>query len=189
MKNIEQELKMRLDEREYRILLDVAGESPRLQTNFYFVSDDVTQDVMVRIRQKGSNFILCYKRRLSNVDGISVCDERETEISLQHARRALDNGLTAVELNRTLGLNLDDNYRYIGKLNTYRVKFLLDQWVIELDKNEYLNITDYELECECNRIESLTELRDYLFYHYGIVFKPSEAKSERFYKAFSLRKR
>ena len=189
MKNIEQELKMRLDEREYNVLLEASRESPQLQSNFYFVSKDVANDVMVRIRQKGSAFILCCKRRLSNANGVSVCDERETEITLADARRMLDNGITATELNRALGADLDGNFRYIGKLNTYRVKFLLDEWVIELDKNEYLEIVDYELECECNRVESLVKLKDYLFYRYGIAFKPSQAKSERYFNALAHKKK
>ena len=54
MKNIEQELKMRLDEREYDILLQKSDERPVLQTNYYFASDEIASDVMVRIRQKGA---------------------------------------------------------------------------------------------------------------------------------------
>lgn len=188
MKNIEQELKMRLDEREYNILLQASDARPALQTNFYFLSDDPDPDVMVRIRQKGSSFLLCYKRRLSQNDGISVCDERECGIMLADARRMLDDGLRRYEINGKLGLNLQDDFRYKGKLDTYRAKFLLDEWVLELDKNEYLGVTDYELECECSRVDALVKLKSYLQYHYGVVYKPSLPKSERFFAELQNKK-
>ena len=169
---------MRLDEREYDILLNKSGERPVLQTNYYFASDEIASDIMVRIRQKGRSFLLCCKRRLSENDGITVCDERECDITLADARRMLDDGLRCGEINAK-----QDDFRYKGKLDTYRAKFLLDEWVLELDKNEYLNVTDYELECECSRVDSLVKLKACLLYNYGVVYKPSRPKSERFFNA------
>ncbi len=186
MKNIEQELKMRLDEREYDILLQKSDERPVLQTNYYFASDEIASDVMVRIRQKGRSFLLCCKRRLSENDGITVCDERECDITLADARRMLDDGLRCGEINAKLGLDFQDDFLYKGKLDTYRAKFLLDEWVLELDKNEYLNVTDYELECECSRVDSLVKLKACLLYNYGVVYKPSRPKSERFFNTLRL---
>jgi len=55
---------------------------------------------------------------------------------------------------------------------------------LELDKNEYLGTTDYELECEDNDIESLNRLKNYLYYTFGISFKPSLPKSERFFEKY-----
>lgn len=120
---------------------------------------------------------------MSDADGISVCDERECEIDVSRVRIMLQQGITPEDLKRYLSVEVTDIFHYIGQLDTFRAKFQLDEWTLELDKNEYLGITDYELECESRDIESLMKLKDYLFYNFGITAKPSEPKIQRFHTA------
>ena len=181
MKNIEQELKLLLDEREYNIIYATADVTPKLQTNYYFGYADMAQDVMVRLRHKEDSFTLCYKRRMSQIDGVMVCDEREREITHDVALRMLKYGITATELYQIFGVELE-NMRCLGSLETYRAKFKLDEWTLELDKNVYFGKVDHELECEDNDVVSLNKLKNYLYYKFGVVIKPAKPKVERFFE-------
>ncbi|MCM1194932.1 MAG: CYTH domain-containing protein [Corallococcus sp.] len=184
MKNIEQELKIALDEREYEILLNSAAVCPQLQTNFYFRCDNMSDDTMLRIRKKGEAYRVCYKKRLSFNAGVSVCDEREKDLDARSAKKLIADGITQSDLKKFFDLDVAENFRYVGKLDTYRAVFARRDWTLELDKNEYLGITDYELECENARIDALDMLKSYLSYNFGITFKPSDAKSKRFWDRY-----
>ena len=168
MKNIEQELKIILTEREYSLLAQRADASAQLQTNWYFGYVSMPRDMMVRLRKKGEEFVLCCKRRLNEQDGVTVSDEREQQITVEHAEYILTRGVTADEMR---------------KLDTFRTKFVLNGWVLELDKNVYLDITDYELECENSDVLELNRLKNYLYHTFGILSQPSRPKSERFWEA------
>ena len=182
MRNIEQELKLFLDEREYRILSEQAGALPQLQTNFYFGCQTMGKETMVRIRQKAGSYLLCYKHRMSQTEGVTVCDERESDVTPEDAKRMLTSGIRSDELRQLLGVELDDVY-CLGSMDTYRAKFQLQEWTIELDKNVYLGRVDYELECENNDMGSLNKLKNYLYYKFGVVIKPASPKVQRFYDA------
>lgn len=182
MKNTEQELKLQLDRRQYFLLQDYAKVTPQLQTNYYFGATGMPQDVMVRIRQKQQTYLLCYKKQLTSYDGVVVCDERECEISADYAKSLIFRGILASELKQMLDVSLPQNLSYLGLLETYRTKFTFLDWTIELDKNQYLGETDYELECECDRVESLQRLCQHLNFHFGIQAVPSAPKVNRFFR-------
>ena len=185
-KDFEQELKMALNEREYNILLGVAKVEPYLQTNHYFRYDGMPKELMIRLRIKGDRYILGYKRRLSHSYGIAVSDERECEVSSDFAQSMLNRGITAAELNQLLGVRAPSDAYYIGSMNTYRAKFDIENWTLELDRSEYAGKVDYELECENLYVEQLEKLKNYLFYTYGIIFRQAKPKIQRFLDALSI---
>lgn len=179
MKQIEQELKLALDEREYRIIYEQANVTPQLQTNYYFGYPTMDKQKMVRIREKDGVYVLCYKDRMSHIDGVIVCDEHEVELTPQVAHRMLTTGIRADELKQLFGIDLDD-MRCLGSMKTYRAKFKLDEWMLELDKNVYFDCVDYELECEHKDVVALNKLKNYLYYKFGVVIKPASPKVQRF---------
>lgn len=185
MRNLEQELKLSLEEREYDILSALTEQKPQLQTNYYFCSENFPQNTMVRIREKGGVYLLCVKRLLQQNRGVTVCDERECEVSPNFARNLLSRGIRSSELNGMLKTDFDEDLRCVGKMDTYRTAFCLKEWHLELDKNLYLNKCDYELECESANVQQLNELENYLFYAYGVVIKHSVSKSKRFFEALN----
>lgn len=180
MRNLEQELKLSLSQREYRVLKEFAKAEPKLQTNFYFTSQLMPADEMARVRVKGDKRILCYKKRLTDRGGVLVADEREREIDEKTANRFISRGITQVEMLELLSAHMADDLRCVGSMDTWRLTFKLEEWTIDLDKNDYLGITDYELECESNSIESLEKLKSYLPYAFGVTLKPSCPKVQRF---------
>lgn len=182
MKNIEQELKLMLDEREYGILYEQANVTPQLQTNYYFGYPSMSRETMVRIRQKGNVFVLCYKRRMSHADGVMVSDEHELELAPAVAQKMLKEGISSDKIKQLFGVVLDDVH-CLGCMDTYRAKFKLDEWTLELDKNVYYDHVDYELECEDNDVVALNKLKSYLYYKFGVVIKPALPKVQRFMNA------
>ena len=184
MKNYEQELKMALNEREYNILQNVANIEPKLQTNYYFRYKGMPKELMIRIRKKGEQYLLGFKRRLSHSYGIAVSDEYECEVSEDFAKTMIDRGITQREMVRLLDVEVSSDLTYIGSMDTYRTKFKIEDWVLELDKNEYADKVDYELECENLYVEQLEKLKNYLFYAYGILFRQAKPKIRRFLEAY-----
>lgn len=186
MRNIEQELKLNLTEREYNLVVATTDQFPRKMTNFYFQCEDMSCDTMLRIRQIGDNFVLCYKRRLSHDNGVMVCDEREIAVDKNFCDNALNNGLSFVSLNKMFDTNVfDATAYYVGSLETQRIAFELEGCSVELDKCSYLGNVDYELECECRHVDQLEKLKNYLNYTFGIVIRPSVAKNKRFLDALA----
>jgi len=180
MRNLEQELKLALTEREYRVLKEDFKAEEVLQTNYYFSSKLLPADEMLRVRIRKNKRTLCYKRRLTERGGVTVADERECEIDESSAEKYVSHGIAKVELLERLSVHMADDLICVGKMDTYRSKFKLKNWNIELDRNQYLGVTDYELECENKAVESLEQLKSYLTYAYGIVIKPSCPKVKRF---------
>ncbi len=183
MNNIEQELKLALTAQEYDVLSQLTSNLPQLQTNFYFRAEQ-RQDpnVMVRVRQKNNGFLLCYKSRISSCDGVIVCDERECELQSDVAQTFLTRGITAAELNGMLQTDFDQNFVCVGHMDTYRTTFLWQNWRLELDKSLYLGACDYELECECESVQSLEQLKQYLNLTFGLKIRYSLPKMQRFFE-------
>lgn len=182
MNNVERELKMLLTKTEYESLLAIGQTEPQLQINYYFYCEEMPADVMVRIRVKNGEYLFCYKRLLSAQNGVNVCDEREKPIDALSAKRWIEHGVTEDEIKNLINVDMPATLKCLGSLNTYRAKFVLNGFNVELDKNEYLDVTDYELECECDDSAQLEELKAYLCDNYGVTFKPSLPKSARFFK-------
>ena len=180
MRNLEQELKLRLDEREYGILSQLTQAEPQLQINYYFAYRQMPRDEMVRVRKKGDAYTLCYKKRLADIDGVNVCDERESKLETVHAQYILTRGLTVDEMRKLCGVAVPEQLRLLGSMETFRTRFVWNEWTLELDKNVYLGATDYELESENGDASRLDGLKNRLYYDFGIRSKPSLPKIERF---------
>ncbi len=187
MRNIEQELKIALNKTDYETLFNVGKTKPQLQVNYYFYCKGMPADVMLRIRFKNGKYMFCYKRLLSSANGVNVCDERECPLDGNTANKYISKGLLPIDVKKLVDVDFPFECQCAGQLSTYRSKFTVDKWLIELDKNEYLGVTDYELECECASNELLDKLKDRLINNYGIAFKPSLSKSARFFNQLKRR--
>ena len=159
MNNTEQELKLALTESEYAALLSVCGAAPQLQTNYYFVYDNMSADEMLRVRAKNAAYLLCYKRKIAVDSDVYVSDERETAIDRATAMEMLRGGMQAPLVKQLVGANIPQTAHCIGKTDTYRAAFDLREWHLELDKNVYCGVVDYELECENRDVSQLAALR------------------------------
>lgn len=182
------EKKMQLSKTEYDYLMEHVGYDGPLfgkpivkQINYYFDTDDLSmnrQNITCRIRLKEGKYNGTMKKHYENGD-------QSTEIKMEVRNGIHDNAFI------DMGLKLQ------GELTTYRCSLLKDKYFeVFLDKNEYLNTIDYELEVEylpgyekdAQAIlkifrDMLTRLKYHLIYKESIINRPSTpSKSKRFFK-------
>lgn len=171
------EKKMLLSEEAYRVLKTWAGMSAKtvVQTNYYYDTQDGAfhkQGITCRIREKNATYVATIKKHKGK--------ERSEEYT-KEVKNAFDTILFA-----DLGVSFQ------GCLKTTRTTICRDNGVkAVLDKNEYLNTIDYELEIEyLEGYEKQAKLMEsvmlYVLSKYGdpadkILCKPPN-KSRRFFK-------
>lgn len=185
---IENELKLALTESEYNSLLKLGAKEGKKQINYYFYTDNMSSDLMIRIRHKGDSWQLTAKILVENKGEILNAQEYSANISGALAQALIECGINAQQLDSLLGKNIGKFFangqalRYVGELQTIRsVLQVFDGLNIELDANNYLGVNDYELECECLDDSKLKDLMSYLKSQ-GIAIKKSCPKSQRFFE-------
>lgn len=132
---MEYEKKLLLTEEEYVTLMKYfqKGSSTK-QINYYFDTDDLSmnkQGITCRIRYKNGTYKATVKKHKTNIQD---CSE---ETVIGSASELVEDIFTSIGLK--LQGNLVTNRTVILKQNAYMVM---------LDKNDYLDHTDYELEIE-----------------------------------------
>lgn len=180
---MEYEKKVMLTSQEYGVLQHTLAEIHApviLQTNYYFDTEDFSmckKGITCRIRAKNQK----YQAVIKEHHGADCSTEKILSENTEFAPCVFS----------PLGL------RFQGKLMTKRFVLYKDKnCKMVLDCNEYLGITDYELEveyqsgCENNAIQLLDEISD-IFIAYGLLDSRSsfidrvgrsKSKSERFFE-------
>lgn len=185
MNNKEIELKLLLAKNEYDILNKLPSLSQTQQTNYYFYVEGLPLSTMVRIRQKGDRYELTVKQLVDFVGDIMTAYEHTAVISSALADAMIQCGIVNTQLTSLLGDNAsvvkgDCVLRCVGQATTVRTLIDYDGFRLEVDDNNYLGQTDYELECECDDADKLNELKTKLK-QLGVVGNPSAPKSKRFF--------
>lgn len=177
----ETELKCMLTESEYILLKSIFTRlSAKEQVNYYY-SD--TQGLLrkngitFRIRTKDGINRLQLKIHKKSSGALQVCDEYEYPIE------NIPDGFDSESVKKLTGL--DTPVFLLGSLTTLRHScFYCDGVEICLDKNDYLGITDYEIEIEYT--ETIPPELLEIFSRNGIVFKSqASGKCSRFMKRLS----
>ena len=106
--------------------------------------------MIIRVREKKDKYYLQVKIPLSEDKGIHIKKEFTKEIF------DIPPIILGTELSELAGEKIN-NASYIGKLKTTRLKKKINQAELCLDKNEYLGITDYEIEIEYLDVKSKEE--------------------------------
>lgn len=179
---IELEKKVLLTKAEYECLINFCGIDARsfIQMNYYYDSDDFRMNDMgitYRIREKSGKYKSTVKKHCFGVNEQSLEKSRE-------AKSQFDNSFFK---NKDIKLQ--------GSLETYRTVIApLEGIEIAIDKNIYLDFTDYELEIEYT--EDNENIAQELFYYYTLLLytfantnilefrsrsKKSKSKSQRFF--------
>ena len=155
---IEKEKKLLLSKEEYYCLLEHFGKGKSItkQINYYFDTDDLSmneRNITCRIRFKDGKYKATIKKH-------SIVEESSYETDIEVREGLHDNVFV------DLGLQMK------GKLITERCALMeSDHYTVFLDRNEYQNCIDYELEIEyASNFEQeasaiLHTLSDILLYH------------------------
>lgn len=174
---IENELKIKLEKKEFEFLKSFTDKQPVVQVNHYFDTLPVLS-VMIRIREKNGLFALQFKKRNSFSDGVINSVEKGIQVDEAFFRDAVKNGLDKNFVNNCLGCKFDKDLKYLGYAVTERIKFDLFGFQVELDKTTAEGQSDFELEFEGDD-EDILKLKKRLEEN-GIKIVASQPKFQRF---------
>lgn len=141
----EKEIKVMLDEGQYEEIKDLFQWDEKIrQVNHYYVNSDTDsgKKLTIRVRDKDSRHFLQIKRPKSEESSLHISEEYEKEIGLVPDRLSSD------ELTELTGFYVPDSF-LIGSLSTERwLCRTYPKLEICLDKVEYFDVEEYELELE-----------------------------------------
>lgn len=169
-KNIEFEAKALLKKKDYEKLINSYPEKIYSQTNYYIDYNDLSlsKHFGLRIRQKENIFELTIK--IKNKDNNLEINQK---ISKQQFNNFKENnifpkGEVLTKLNEfNVNIQLLKIFSY---MTTYRKDIKYQNSLISIDKSEYNNLIDYEIECESSSKENASKILMLFLKENGIEF-------------------
>lgn len=143
---LEKEVKIRLSEEEYKTVMDLFEWNDEfLQTNYYYGDVEnigVDNDLTIRVRQVAGKYLFQLKKPVAYKESLHIKKEVEKEVA------EIPKSISSKELYEFAGVECAE-VELLGSLSTLR---MICNWSSEveicLDKSEYFNKVDYELEIE-----------------------------------------
>lgn len=173
--NMEIEFKTSIEKEKYLELLELFDleENIYKQTNFYFDTNDLTlsnNKTVLRIRQKGERFKVTLKRQ-SDVGAF----ENHVFITKEQAQDMIKNGFNS----KTFFDDVDYDVKFLASLDNYRASVPYLEGILFLDKCDYHNIVDYEIEYEYFDIDEGEKIFKELLKEHNIEYVKTKRKSEK----------
>lgn len=176
LKEIERELKFKLNREQYEELFSLEGEAVLLVNSYFSPSNGRAINYTLRVRAENGNYTLTRKTG-GETGGEVVSLEENVALTEGEAESFIANGISSERLDDFFGTKENEElFVCVGRLETLRKKIRLAGAECDLDKCRYLGVTDYELECEA--VDSFVELRKRLE-EMGIT-EPAVSKRRRF---------
>ena len=138
---IENEFKIMLDKSQYEKLLEIYDFKTKVQVNHYYDTDDLqmsARHITVRVRELDGKFFLQMKLP-ANAEFSRVELEKELD--------GVPEILAGFVLTAVFDVDCPE-LKHIGTLKTTRSVWKFDGGELDLDRSEYFDKTDYELEIE-----------------------------------------
>ncbi|MEX3625422.1 CYTH domain-containing protein [Viridibacillus arvi] len=157
------------------------ADEDKLQVNYYYDNGHLSfaeQGITIRIRQKNEKLKLQIKTPIGNKNkNINAKNEIEADIEeLCYSFKIEDTPIISL---------LEGEVSLLGVLITERKSWKKeDKFSIDIDKNIYLGVVDYEIECEFKnefKVEAEAFLKDVLS-SLNMDYRKSESKVTRFFK-------
>jgi uncharacterized protein YjbK len=148
--NHELEFKTIISEKNYVSLIEnyVLTDNIFLQTNHYFDTQELNlsnQSIVLRIRQKGDRF---YKLTIkSQQEGNAY--ESHILLTPEQANEMIEHGFNT----KDFFADLDHHVYFVASINNFRASMPYHQGVMYIDRCEYCETIDYELEYEVTEFE------------------------------------
>jgi uncharacterized protein YjbK len=176
VKNVEIEFKSAITKKKYLELLKKFDLENNIfkQINYYFDTDDYTfnqQKIVLRIRQKGEERFKVTLKSQSEEGAY----ENHVFLQKEQALDMIENGFNTKDFFE----DIDAFVTYKVNLSNYRVSTPYEGGVIFLDKCEYCNVVDYEVEYEASSFKEGKLIFENFLKSHNIEIKPAKRKSER----------
>ena len=171
MEHIEYEERVMISENDYKkVIDDLIRNGYKCEgftiENIYFDNDEyfITKNgMMLRIRNSSTG-IHELTLKVRQVEG--VLEINETLDKHPQIDAALDNKFK--------------EFKQIIKLVTQRIEIPIDDYLLVIDKNEYLDVTDYDIEVEANSQQRAKEVMMSYVNKYGLHYDENyQVKSAR----------
>lgn len=186
-KELEIEFKTLLTEKEYLKLVEMFKDKPgNLQTNYYFDTPRFTlkaSDIGLRVRKREG-----YELTLKRKKGYALQEINEN-ITEEQFMSFIETGIIpSEEISKEIGDIIKEQkvVNYMS-LSTYRIGFPYKKGKLCIDRCEYVDVTDYELEYEATTYENGKREFVEIVKELGLLYKKSDSKIKRAYAA--LRKK
>lgn len=143
---IENEFKIMLNKEQYEKLLGLYGFKTVVQVNHYYDTDDLemsARHITVRVRELDGKFF--FQMKLPNDGALPSAGVSRVELSKELDR--VPEIFAGFVLTAFSGVECPE-VKHIGTLKTTRNIWEFDGGEIDLDRSEYFDRTDYELEIE-----------------------------------------
>ena len=177
--SLEIEFKTAINKDEYEKLIKLFNLENEVfvQTNYYFDTLNhslINEHVILRIREKAHNIKLTSK----TPQDIGTL-EKHIILNKDEAYKMIKEGFDA----SIIGIN--KNVTNVATLTTHRATTPYKNGKLFFDKNTYYDITDYEIEFECDDEEKGKELFLEFLKEHNINYIKMESKSKRAFKKAS----
>lgn len=175
-KNIEIEFKTIVSKEKYDTLLKDFGLQDNIfkQVNYYFDTDHYdlnNQQIVLRIRKKRDTY---YKVTLKS-QSTRGAFENHVLLSKEQAEEMIKNGFSTKDFFE----DIDYYVTFKVSLDNYRVSTPYLEGILFLDRCEYCNTTDYEIEYEVRNYDEGLAIFNNFLKEYQIELHPTKRKSER----------
>jgi uncharacterized protein YjbK len=173
--NIEIEFKTAVDKEKYLKMLHHFNlqDNIFLQTNYYFDTKDLElnkNDIVLRIRKKGDRFKVTLKKQ-----GEKGAFENHVFLTKEQAEEMIKNGFNTKDYFK----DLDYDVTFKASLDNYRVSTPYLNGKLFLDRCDYHEKTEYEIEFEVDNYEE-GEIEFFeLLKQFDVTFVKTKRKSER----------
>lgn len=182
-KELEVEFKTLLTKSEYTKLAKLYADKPsNLQINYYFDTPRFTlkaSDIGLRVRKRDK-----YELTLKRKKGYALFEINE-ELTEEEFNEFLKTGIIPSEAINNDLLEIIKGQSIINymSLSTFRITFPHKNGIIALDKCEYVDTIDYELEYHSSIYEEGKRTFIELVKENNLVYKKSQPKIKRAYEA------
>lgn len=182
-KELSVEFKTLLSKSEYNKLAKLHSDKPsNLQINYYFDTPRFTlkaSDIGLRIRKR-ENYELTLKRK----KGYALIEINEILTEEQFQDFLKTGIIPSASINNDLSeIIKGQNIINYMSLSTFRITFPYKNGIIAIDKCEYVNTIDYELEYHTSNYDEGKRTFIELVKENCIVYKKSQPKIKRAYDA------
>ncbi len=170
-----------LSKNEYNKLAKMYADKPsNLQINYYFDTSRFTlkaSKIVLRVRKRDEyELTLRRKKGYKKVEITNIITEEQLEEFIKTG--VIPSEEITAELSEIIKEQVLTNYM---TLSTFRIFFPYEKGTVAIDKCEYFDVTDYELEYSSTSYEQGRKNFVELVKSLGIVYKKGETKIHRAY--------
>lgn len=179
--NIEIEAKVLLSKKDYEKLLRSIqfNDQVKIQKNYFLDSEERTlkkYGMIVRLRQREGRNKLTMKAPLSEglLDKSQMLSDAETEALLKNnvfPRGDIQDFLDILHIDSA-------SFRVLAELTTERKEGTYEGFDINISKNSYSGVVDYELECDSDSAFNSQNTLRQICSEYQIEYKPNTLSKE-----------